>query len=172
MGWQPIAIAGFGQGLGMGMIFVPLSLVTFGTLPMAHRNEATALFSLVRNVGGSIGISLAENYLSRATQVSHQAIAAQVTPYNQALWDPSDCRDVESPHDAGPGRDQLGSDPAGVDDRLSTVLHADGSDLRRHDSDAADHAPRPPSAGPGRRARTPRRNSGGAFQSSTSASRN
>jgi len=88
MGWQPIAIAGFGQGLGMGMIFVPLSLVTFGTLPMAHRNEATALFSLVRNVGGSIGISLAENYLARATQASHQAIAAHVTPYNQALWDP------------------------------------------------------------------------------------
>ena len=88
MGWQPIAIAGFGQGLGMGMIFVPLSLVTFGTLPMAHRNEATALFSLVRNVGGSIGISLAENYLARSIQASHQAIGAHVTPYNQALWDP------------------------------------------------------------------------------------
>jgi DHA2 family multidrug resistance protein len=88
MGWQPIAIAGFGQGLGMGMIFVPLSLVTFGTLPMAHRNEATALFSLVRNVGGSIGISLAETYLARATQASHQAIATHVTPYNQSLWDP------------------------------------------------------------------------------------
>jgi DHA2 family multidrug resistance protein len=55
---------------------------------MAHRNEATALFSLVRNVGGSIGISLAENYLARATQVSHEAIAAHVTPYNQSLWDP------------------------------------------------------------------------------------
>jgi DHA2 family multidrug resistance protein len=88
MGWQPIAIAGFGQGVGMGMIFVPLSLVTFGTLPVAHRNEATALFSLVRNVGGSIGISLAENYLARATQASHQAIAASVTPFNQSLWDP------------------------------------------------------------------------------------
>jgi MFS transporter, DHA2 family, multidrug resistance protein len=89
MGWEPIAIAGFGQGLGMGMIFVPLSLVTFGTLPIAHRNEATALFSLVRNVGGSIGISLAENYLARATQASHQAIAAHVTPFNQALQDPA-----------------------------------------------------------------------------------
>jgi DHA2 family multidrug resistance protein len=89
MGWQPIAMAGFGQGLGLGMIFVPLSLVTFGTLPMAHRNEATALFSLVRNVGGSIGISLAENYLARSTQASHQAIAANVTPFNQSLWNPS-----------------------------------------------------------------------------------
>ncbi|HEX3972642.1 MAG TPA: DHA2 family efflux MFS transporter permease subunit [Stellaceae bacterium] len=88
MSWEPVAMAGFGQGLGLGMIFVPLSLQTFGTLPMAHRNEATALFSLVRNVGGSIGISLAENYLARATQASHQAIASNVTPYNQSLWDP------------------------------------------------------------------------------------
>jgi DHA2 family multidrug resistance protein len=89
MGWQPIALAGIGQGFGMGMIFVPLSLVTFGTLPQVYRNEATALFSLVRNVGGSIGISIAENYLSRATQTTHQAIAANVTPFNQALHDPA-----------------------------------------------------------------------------------
>jgi DHA2 family multidrug resistance protein len=89
MGWQPIAIAGIGQGFGMGMIFVPLSLITFGTLPQAYRNEATALFSLVRNVGGSIGISIAENYLARSAQANHQAIAAQVTPFNGPLNDPS-----------------------------------------------------------------------------------
>jgi len=88
MGWQPVAIAGVGQGLGMGLIFVPLSLVTFGTLPQIYRNEAAALFSLVRNVGGSIGISIAENYLARATQTVHEAIGANVTPFNQALQDP------------------------------------------------------------------------------------
>jgi DHA2 family multidrug resistance protein len=86
--WLPITLAGVGQGVGMGLVFVPLSLVTFGTLPQSHRNEATALFSLIRNIGGSIGISLAENYLARTTQVTHQAIAANVTPYNQSLWDP------------------------------------------------------------------------------------
>jgi MFS transporter, DHA2 family, multidrug resistance protein len=88
MGWQPIAIAGFGQGFGLGLIFVPLSLTTFGTLAAQYRSEATALFSLVRNVGGSIGISIAENYLARSTQVDHQAIAAQVTPFNDALRAP------------------------------------------------------------------------------------
>ncbi|HEY3919913.1 MAG TPA: DHA2 family efflux MFS transporter permease subunit [Stellaceae bacterium] len=89
MGWEPVALAGIGQGFGMGMIFVPLSLVTFGTLPQVYRNEATALFSLVRNVGGSIGISIAESYLSRATQATHQAIAATATPFNQALNAPA-----------------------------------------------------------------------------------
>ena len=89
MGWEPVALAGIGQGFGLGLIFVPLSLVTFGTLPQAFRNEATALFSLVRNVGGSIGISISENYLARVTQSAHHAIAQNVTPFNQALTDPS-----------------------------------------------------------------------------------
>jgi DHA2 family multidrug resistance protein len=89
MGWWPVAVAGFGQGVGLGLIFVPLSLSTFGTLAPQFRNEATALFSLVRNVGGSIGISIAENYLTRSTQANHQAIASQVTPFNQALRDPA-----------------------------------------------------------------------------------
>jgi MFS transporter, DHA2 family, multidrug resistance protein len=87
--WLPITLAGIGQGIGMGLVFVPLSLVTFGTLPQSHRNEATALFSLIRNVGGSIGISLAESYLARTSQATHEAIASTVTPYNQSLWDPS-----------------------------------------------------------------------------------
>src|SRR5262249_26307430 len=89
MDWRPVAMAGFVQGFGLGFIFVPLSLSAFGTLPSQYRSEATALFSLIRNIGGSIGISIAENYLSRASQANHQAIAAQVTPYNQALRDPS-----------------------------------------------------------------------------------
>jgi len=89
MDWSPVAVAGVGQGIGLGLIFVPLSLSAFGTLAPQYRSEATALFSLVRNVGGSIGISIAENYLARAAQASHQAIATQVTPFNEALHDPS-----------------------------------------------------------------------------------
>jgi MFS transporter, DHA2 family, multidrug resistance protein len=88
MSWEPVAFAGFGQGFGMGMMFVPLSLATFGTLPQHFRNEATALFSLVRNVGGSIGISVAETYLAHDMQTYHQALGAQVTPFNEALRNP------------------------------------------------------------------------------------
>jgi len=54
-----------------------------------YRSEATALFSLVRNVGGSIGISIAENYLAHSSQTNHEAIAAQVTPFNGPLSDPA-----------------------------------------------------------------------------------
>jgi len=89
MGWQPFVWAGIGQGIGMGLLFVPLSLSCFGTLQPQFRNEGTAIYSLVRNVAGSIGISVAEAYLARSIQTNHQIIAAQVTPFNGALQNPS-----------------------------------------------------------------------------------
>ena len=131
MGWQPIAIAGFGQGLRhRARSSCRCRSSTFGTLPVAHRNEATALFSLVRNVGGSIGISLAENYLSRATQANHQAIAAQVTPYNQALWDPTIAAMWNLHTTQGLAALNLEVTQQASMIAYLTVLHADGSDLR------------------------------------------
>ena len=59
---------GFIQGLGFGLIFVPLSTVTFATLPPEWRTEATGLFSLMRNIGSSIGISVVVSLLSSNTQ--------------------------------------------------------------------------------------------------------
>jgi len=70
------------QGLGLGLLFVPLSTITFATLPAALRNEATGLFSLLRNLGGSIGISFIGALLTRNTQLNHAEIAAHVTPFN------------------------------------------------------------------------------------------
>ncbi|MGD9788834.1 MAG: DHA2 family efflux MFS transporter permease subunit, partial [Sulfuricellaceae bacterium] len=54
-GWD-IVRTGIIQGLGLGFIFVPLSTITFSTLAPRYRNEGTALFSLMRNIGSSIGI--------------------------------------------------------------------------------------------------------------------
>lgn len=88
MGWWPVAWAGIGQGVGMGLLFVPLSLSCFGTLDPKFRNEGTAIYSLIRNIGGSIGISLAEANLSSSIQANHQIVAAQVTPFNGALHVP------------------------------------------------------------------------------------
>ncbi|MGH7033295.1 MAG: DHA2 family efflux MFS transporter permease subunit [Stellaceae bacterium] len=85
MGWWPIAWAGIAQGVGMGLIFVPLSLSSFGTLAGQYRNEGTAIYSLVRNIGGSIGISISEAYLANSIQANHQTLATHVSPFNSAL---------------------------------------------------------------------------------------
>jgi len=87
---------GIVQGLGLGFVFVPLSTITFATLAPAYRNEGTALFSLLRNIGSSIGIAWMMTLLAQNTQANHAAFAGFVTgfsvPLQQAnaagLWDP------------------------------------------------------------------------------------
>ena len=95
MGMAPILITGVVQGFGMGFLFVPLTTVAFTTLDVRLRTEGAGIFSLIRNVGASIGISVVESDLARGIQENHQAIAANVSPYNapllrpgvQAFWD-------------------------------------------------------------------------------------
>ena len=76
---------GIVQGFGLGFIFVPLSTITFATLTPEFRTQGTALFSLVRNLGSSIGISLVIFLLGRNMQVMHAELVAHVTPFNAAL---------------------------------------------------------------------------------------
>jgi len=85
MDWYPVVINGLIQGLGMGFIFVPLSVVAFATVPPAYRPDATGLYNLFRNTGGSVGIAVATAVLARNSQVSHADLAAHVTPYNLAV---------------------------------------------------------------------------------------
>ncbi len=82
MGASPIVISGVIQGFGIGLVYVPLSTVAFGTLPASLRNEGTAFFNLQRNLGSAIGISVVETLLTRNTQTVHAALAQHVTPYN------------------------------------------------------------------------------------------
>lgn len=83
-GWD-IVRTGITQGLGLGFIFVPLSTITFATLAPRYRNEGTALFSLMRNIGSSIGISVVMTYLAQRTQANHAAFADYINPFNLAL---------------------------------------------------------------------------------------
>lgn len=76
------------QGLGAGMVYVPLAAVTFATLSPALRNEGTAMFSLIRNIGSSIGISVVTAMLTRHTQIMHARLAEDVTPYFNP-WHPT-----------------------------------------------------------------------------------
>jgi len=82
MGYWPIITSGVVQGLGVGLVYVPLSTVAFTTLPRALRNEGTAFFNLLRNVGSSIGISVVMFLLTQNTQILHASLAEHVTPYN------------------------------------------------------------------------------------------
>jgi DHA2 family multidrug resistance protein len=76
---------GIEQGIGLGFLFVPLSTITFATLTPEFRTQGTALFSLMRNLGSSIGISVVIFLLTRNTQVVHSQLVEQVTPFNEAL---------------------------------------------------------------------------------------
>jgi DHA2 family multidrug resistance protein len=77
--------SGLAQGLGTGFVYVPLAAITFATLSPQFRNEGTALFSLVRNVGSSVGISVVETLLTRNTQTMHSRLAEQITPFSDLM---------------------------------------------------------------------------------------
>lgn len=73
------------QGFGLAFVFVPLTTVAFSTLLPQFRNEGTALFSLMRNIGSSIGISIVISKLAQNTQANHAAFSEYITPFNQPL---------------------------------------------------------------------------------------
>lgn len=84
----PIVISGFLQGAAQGMIFLPLSVLVFSTIPADLRTDASGVTSLFRNTGGSIGIAMVSTVFARNIQISHADLAAHVTPYNLPI-DPS-----------------------------------------------------------------------------------
>jgi DHA2 family multidrug resistance protein len=70
------------NGAGISLLFVPLSVLTTSTLKVEEMGNATGLYNLMRNIGGSVGISMVTTMLMRQSQ-SHQAVlAAHVTPYD------------------------------------------------------------------------------------------
>ena len=75
----PVISSGVVQGLGLGLIFVPLQTLAFATLPARDRTTGAALLNLARNVGGSVGISIVSFQLVRMTQVAHADMAAHIT---------------------------------------------------------------------------------------------
>jgi DHA2 family multidrug resistance protein len=90
-GWTPdvsereIIITVVIQGAAMGLLFTPIQVLAFVTLAPSMRTEGAALFSLLRNLGAAIGVSVATSMLARNTQVMHEMIGAAVTPFNRAL---------------------------------------------------------------------------------------
>jgi DHA2 family multidrug resistance protein len=81
MNMSPVVWSGLIQGFGMGMVYVPMATLAFVTLPAQMRNEGTALFNLMRNIGSSIGISAVQALFTSNTQVMHASLAAHITPF-------------------------------------------------------------------------------------------
>lgn len=73
------------QGIGIGLSFVPLSVMCLSTMPKQFMNEAAGLFSLMRIMGASTGVSIIITYFSRRTQICWNQFGGFVNPYNENL---------------------------------------------------------------------------------------
>ena len=85
MGMNLILVSGVLQGFGLGFVFTPLSVVTFSTLPRTVLTQGTAIFSLMRNIGGSVGVSLVEALLVENTQTEHSRLVEHLRPDNPLI---------------------------------------------------------------------------------------
>jgi MFS transporter, DHA2 family, multidrug resistance protein len=74
----------FLTGVGSGFIFVPLNTLAFGALPREELGNASGLFNLMRNFGGSVGIALVTTFVARSAQAHQTTLAAHLTPYDLA----------------------------------------------------------------------------------------
>ena len=92
----------FVQGLGMGLVFVPLTTMSLSGIAPARMATATGLFNVVRNLGGSAGIAVLTTLLARQTQTHQARLVGHVT-----VWDPESAARL---------------------DRLATIYRAGGVD--------------------------------------------
>ena len=85
MGAGPIMLSGVLQGMGMGLLFVPLTTMAFSTLDTRFRTEAAGLFTLVRNVGSSVGISILAGVQIRASKMAYAEMIPHIRKDNPAF---------------------------------------------------------------------------------------
>ncbi len=78
---MPMLISGF----GMGFVFVPLTTLTMATLPQEQIGNASGIYNLMRNTGGSVGIAIMTTLLARNMQVHQAVLTSHTTPYDPAF---------------------------------------------------------------------------------------
>jgi MFS transporter, DHA2 family, multidrug resistance protein len=90
-GWTPdvstttLSWVTFVQGLGMGLVFVPMNLVAFATLGPQFRTDGAGLTNLMRNIGSAFGVSLTTTILASSVQTIHAQLSQYAAPFNRAL---------------------------------------------------------------------------------------
>jgi len=98
---RTIVVTSIVQGIGLGLLFVPITTAAFLTLPSHLRNSGTSILTLVRNIGSSIGISMVIANLTSKTTEMHARLVEQVTPFNNALQMPELAANLNANTDAG-----------------------------------------------------------------------
>jgi DHA2 family multidrug resistance protein len=88
MGMAPVVISGLLQGFGLGCTQVPLNIIALSTLPRHIMTQGTALRQLMRNLGGSIGISILVANLAENTQIVHSRLVEGLRPDNSLAQAP------------------------------------------------------------------------------------
>ncbi|NOD66191.1 DHA2 family efflux MFS transporter permease subunit [Ruegeria sp. HKCCD7303] len=83
-GFWELAWPGAISGLGMGLVFVPMSILAFESISQNRQDEASGLFNVTRQLGSSVGISLVGTWIVRGLQTNTAVLSQNVTPYNPA----------------------------------------------------------------------------------------
>jgi DHA2 family multidrug resistance protein len=81
-GTWDILVHQLNQGAGMAFVFVPLTILTMEPIPKAETGYATSLYSVMRNIGSSMGISFVTTWVARRSQFHQSILAAHVTRYD------------------------------------------------------------------------------------------
>jgi DHA2 family multidrug resistance protein len=71
-------------GLGMGFTFIPLTTMTLSHIPRENMTEATSLYNLLRNMGGSVGIAFTTTMVSRRAQFHQTRLVEHLSPFDPA----------------------------------------------------------------------------------------
>ena len=89
VGLTTLVATGVVQGVGMGFLFTPVSVLAFSTLAPQYRTEGSGIFALSRNLGSSIGVSILTGMLARYIQLNRAWLVEHITPFSDAMQNPS-----------------------------------------------------------------------------------
>ena len=84
-----IMLTGAVQGLGQGLLSVPLATMALSTIAPEHRAEASGVYNLARTIGSSLGVSVVNSLFTHNVQVNHANISSYVTAFNRQLSTPN-----------------------------------------------------------------------------------
>ena len=100
-GVPTIVVVSIAQGFGLGLVFVPLSTVSFMTLSNHLRTDGTSMLTLMRNVASSIGISIVIAQLTEGGRRIYAVLSEHISPFNHALQMPDVHRLIDLNSDGG-----------------------------------------------------------------------